>query len=119
MEEDFLDSDKTPVWPASVGLVLTPTQPQRPPCCSGGRQAWDSGRGEVHWDAGGEEGQQGGGPEGTDPCSGCSPNKPPNALPCFQIFQQHYIQKSSAKSHHQTKGAFLVNLDPRLTFIRR
>lgn len=71
LEEDFLDSDKAlcglPL--ARFGLTLPSS---RPPCCCGGRQRGTQGKASALGMLGETKRSRAGGPEGTDPCSGCS-----------------------------------------------
>lgn len=70
--EDFLDSDKAPCGLPLARFGLTLPSP-RPPCCSGGRQRGTLEGASTLGMLGGRKGGRVGGPEGTDPCSGCSP----------------------------------------------
>lgn len=72
LEEDFLDSDKALCGLPLARFGLTLPSP-RPPCCSGGRQRGTQAGVSTLGMLGERKGSREGGPEGTDPCSGCSP----------------------------------------------
>lgn len=69
LEEDFLDSDKALCGLPLARFGLTLPSP-RPPCCCGGRQRGTQGKASALGMLGET---RAGGSEGTDPCSGCSP----------------------------------------------
>ena len=71
LEEDFLDSDKAPCGLPLARFGLTLPSP-RPPCCSR-RQRGTPARASTLGMLAGRKCCRVEGPEGTDPCSGCSP----------------------------------------------